>query len=388
MADVSPPPPESPRPVPPGPIAVQSVRKSELRDPAALAARWDDPDGVASLADAKRLAMLDNPLSEDESDLAQLVGTKGDRVVGRVDMLPGAVILAGEKVPLMWTSLLHVPEEYRGTLMGAFLPLKMQQSAPAVGACGVSQRAVLLYEKLKWLDIGMPRYVAIRRSRAIVEKYLGEGLGGRIAAWCVDVGMGMLLSCLRLARVAASRGLRVESVAAMPEELEPLLVRVTRGEQGPATVRSVAWINWALRHSLDDHPRNRRGLFLVRDRSGRTVAYFMASARFHETATQRNLKRLYLGSLKDWAIFEPNTISLQQLVALALREIARWDVDATEVCIPPDCSTAIRPSMLGMVRAGDLHLLVKASSGPLAAPACQEPSRWRVRPADGDNFFN
>jgi len=364
------------------------VKKCELRDPAGLAARWDDPDGIAALSDAKRLAMLDNPLSEQDSDLAQLIGTKGDRVVGRVDMLPGAVILAGEKVPLMWTSLLQVPEKYRGTLMGAFLPLKMQQSAPAVGACGVSQRAVLLYEKLKWLDIRMPRYVAILRSRAIVETYLGEGVGGRIAAWCVDAGMSMILSCLALARAVASLGLRVESVEAMPAELDPLLARVTRGEQGPSTVRSVAWINWALRHSLDDHPRNRRGLFLVRDGSGRMVAYFMASARFHETATQRNLKRLYLGSLKDWAIFEPNQLSLPQLVALAVREIARWDVDATEVCIPPDCVGQVAPKFLGMVRAGDLHLLIKASSGLLAAAEFQDPTRWRVRPADGDNFFN
>jgi len=151
--------------------------------------------------------------------------------------------------------------------------------------------------------------------------------------------------------------------------------------------RSAALINWWLMNLLTNDSRNRRKLFLVYDRAGKIVAYFLVKARFFETATHRNYRNLLLGSIADWMVLEKGAISMKQILLLAMNELNKMDVDAVEFCTA-DPELARAPRWLGFVRVGSLNFMYRAApKSVLADPDLAKLDRWWIRPGDGDNLL-
>lgn len=346
---------------------------------------WDDPDHIAELPPEKRRAWLDNPLRRDDQDPVQIIGTAGGRVIGKLDLLTGEAAIDGRREPMLWTSELYVQEEFRKTLMGVSLILKMQSFRQTLGACGVSKMALPLFEKLKWRDFPMRRYLALRRSRSVVEQRLGTGWKAKIATVLVDAGLllhrGAIAVCARLGTLGLEcRPLDCNDPASAAE-----LDAAFDAWQPPARFhRSARWVQWVLQNSLNDNPRNHRAAFGVRGPDGKLIAYFLIRDRFYETATHRGFKNLALGSLIDWAVFDPARVSLKQILLLAMQALARRGVDAIEICLPDEPGSP-HLRRWGLVAVGELHLLVKPAPPGPDAPAAANV--WTVRPADGDNAF-
>jgi hypothetical protein len=346
-------------------------------------ARWHDPDGIVALSPPKRATLLANPLARGDDDPVQIIGTRGRRVIGRLDLLSGRLVVDGEPVDCLWGSALYVPESQRDSLMGVQLVLKMQALHHTVASCGISRLAYPLFAKLKWLDVAMPRYVLVRRSRAVLERRL-PGSVGRAAAPVADAALLGQRGLLSAWRALTARGLRCEEAEELPTEAGAALRELGADV---ATYRSPEWVSWLRANAFDAEPPSRRALFLVRDRD-RPIAYFLVKARLYEEASGEGYRNLYLGSLGDWAVLEEGAIDLRRIVLFAVAELSKWGVDAVEVCVPPDEEVS-SVHRLGFRRAGDLHLMVRASSrSPLADRARSNPGSWRVRPADGDNFFS
>ena len=379
-----------PAPSPSSPPEAQQIRiitKAELAR-GGYDAEWDDPQGIAKFLPGKREAFLKNPLSRRDDDPVQLVGLRGKRVVGRLDLLAGEVFVRGQDdpVPMFWTSELFVPQPERGTLMGVMLVLKMQQIGSLVGACAISQQALPVFERLKWLDFAMPRHLLIRRSRSVVERFVGAGVAGKAGSLLVDAGLIGYRAVLRAIAAARLSGLRLQRIDAMPPEMDLRLRQLDR----PAGVhRSAAWINWLLTHHFAHDERNRSGLFFIRGGGGKTLGYLLLKSRFHAQASHRGFRNVLLGSLQDWMIFEPDGITPAQMILLAVRELlsSAWNVDAVEICLPPDW-TGPRLKRWGFVQVGHLHCMLRAApKTTLAEPNYRMTDAWRIRPAEGDNFF-
>lgn len=359
---------------------IRLVPREALRGEA-NAAPHADPGSLAALTPEKLHAILDNPLNGGDDEIVQVIGTRGGSVVGRLDLIEGRIDVDGRPVRCTWTSNLYVPVDARSSLLGLTMLLKAQQLHDVIGVCGVSQMALPLYQGMKWRHFRLPRFVLLCRSRAVVERYLPNRLVAAPLGLLADAGLAVLRWLVAGAVAVLAPGLRVEPLAAATPELDEALAR---NMPGVATHRSARFIDWLLTHSFDADPRNRRGLFAVRCRDGRLVAYFVAKSRFYPVATQREFRNLQLGSLQDFRIFAPDVVSPLQLVLLATRAIAAWRPDAIEVCIPPDCGRPrLRP--WGFLPAGTLHLLVKCGGQPRLATARDD--EWVIRPADGDNFF-
>jgi hypothetical protein len=363
---------------------IHVVCKAELAADA-WSARWDDPDRLAELTPEKRAALLSNPLSTSDDDPMQLVGTIGERVVGRWDLIVGRFEAGGEPIPCHWGSGLAVPAEYRRTLLGVQLILKQRSLAHTAGVCGVSQLAHPIFAGLKWHDFAMPRHIALRRSRSVVERYLGSGPAGRVGRAAADAGLLGQRTYLGALRRLRAVGLRCEQVDRMGSELDEALARPDRPV---AAHRSSAWVNWLVGNSFHAEPQSRRGLFYIRDEDERVVAYFLAKCRLYEAASHHGFRNVLLGSLQDWLVLDSSRVDLERILLFAVERLSAWNVDAIEVCLPED-EAATPLARLGFARVGELHVLVGASSkSPLAAPAYREAGAWRLRPAEGDNFFS
>lgn len=360
-------------------LALHILRRPDVQA-GTIYSTWERGDELARLSEAKRAMMLDNPLTLGPDEPMQIIGTKGGRVIGRMDLIAGRLIAGATDVPLLWGSGYFVPEEDRATMMGVMLLMKTQQAHHTVGAHGPSQMAYPLYAKLKWIDVPLQRYILLRSARSIVRRYVGGGPLGAAARAGANLALAAHRALLAVRGVTA--GLNYTPIDRMPAELDAAIAPPSDKARGH---RSAAWINWLLRHSFGEGPRHERRLFLV-TRPGATdpLGYFLLKIKFLPVATHRGFPDLTLASLADATSFDLARCPPRALAMLAFRAAAEHGADALEVCQgPSDPPTYSRT--LGFVPAGQMHLMLRAAPpSPLADPRWKQPEHWSIRLGDGE----
>ena len=249
-------------------VVIQVIRKGELRSAGPAAAS----DSFAVLSPQKRRALLENPLSDSDDDAVQFLGVRGGRAAGRLDAIVGRfdVCEAGMRaapstaVPCLWASYLYVPPEHRNTLLGVTLVLKLQQSHANVAVCGVAQVVLPLYQKLRWRDFEMPGYILLRRSRSVVERYVGNRFLRRRGRFWRTRRWPCIAGSARPARAFRKDGLRVEPVeAARPPKWTRCWAGAAAWDGGQSSFRAVHQL--AAGEQLRDRLAESQGLVLRPD---------------------------------------------------------------------------------------------------------------------------
>lgn len=354
---------------------------------------WADPQNLATFSPERKRAFLSNPLSTSADDPVQLVAVKDGQVIGKMDLIAGEATLDAKPIPVLWASSLYVPPEHRKSMAGALLVMKMHSVHPTCAVCGVSAAALPIYEKLKWIDVPMSRFIWLRKSRTVVDRYVGNALVRPIARVTADAGLLVQRAALRLLAGVRGRDVQIERVRELPIESGGAIAE--RLKSGLAFHRSKSWVDWEASHVLDPASGSAvRDLAVVRDRGGALLGYFLTKCRHYDIATQRQLRDLTLASVQDWMTFDERRLPERSLVLLAARHAASLRLpgsgrspDAVEVCT----REASLKSMLrgaGFAPAGQLHLLYRAGPlSPLAKLTDADRASWRLKPAEGDNFF-
>jgi len=321
--------------------------------------------------------------SNDDQEPALLLAALGDEPIGRISLFSGRVHVDGRSVPMLWCSGLDVPKEHRQTGAGLMLLLAVRALPVPVGVVGVSRQALDLYVKLGWKHMTATRYVLLLRSRPIIEARFGAGPRGRLLQGAVDAVLRLHQTALRGAFLWRARALTVELRDELPATLDPLIETVSSA--GLRCHRSTRWVNWCMRTGPKD---NQRRLYLVSERSGAPLGYFVSSTGTHQEAGGRQLAGLRLASLRDWVSFDPERLPDELLISVAVRTMMNGAAEAVEICVPePGVGDKLR--RLGMFARGALHFLVRAPTGTLPDPASDGADLdWWWRPADGDGFVN
>jgi len=360
-----------------------TVRKSDLEDPG-FYPRWEDPYRIARMSEAKRRAFLANPLSTSGDDPVQLLALQGKRVVGRQDTLAGEVVVHGESVPVLWGSALYVPPECRQMGTGLALMLRMLSLHHTVGACGISDLAFALVEKLGWVHFEMPRRVLLVRSRPVLEKYLRARFPTALIANAADLLLFLHNAFRRRPWAPGAAGLVCRETERMSEELEGRLADRSRPL---ACHRSSRWMNWLLASSFLDRGPDFRRLFFLYHAGDEPLAYFLIKVQLHTADSSQDYPELVLGSLIDWHIFDSSRVQPEQLMAHGIRQLVKCGVDAIELCAMEKREQAFARSV-ALRQAGVLRFALRASgASPLRGTAYRERSSWRLRPAEADHAF-
>jgi len=371
-------------------VNIVVVKHGELRE-RACPSGLIDPHAILDPEPAHRAALLSNPLCTSDDDPVQVLAVAGQTIAGRIDVIPGIIRLAqpdGTRadIRVLWGSSWFVPPEFRNTMAALMIIMKWQALWPAAAVVGISQMALPIYEKLKWVNVPMSRSVLICKSRPVVERYIGAGALGAVARIGADVGLFAHGVALKMWRRGPRSRLKVVPLQLAPQAWDEPLARISDSPTA-GVARSTAWTNWLLSNTFGGNSIARTGLFAVRDGDGRDLACFIVKDRLYETATARQFRNLHLGTLIDWAIFDELRISELDVVALAAGELRRRGVDAIEVC---STNEALGASLrrVGFVGAGQLAFMFRSPpKGPLGRDDLKTASAWRVRPSDGDNFF-
>jgi hypothetical protein len=217
----------------------------------------------------------------------------------------------------------------------------------------------------------------------VVERYVGTGAAAALLIKATDAALLAHQAALRSWTALKGRNLRLHEVSEMSSNLDAELRHFS---QPVAFHRSAAWFNWLLRENFEHDPTCRKGLYYISTPDGRLIGYFLLRMRLYEWASRRGFRHVLLGSLRDWMSFDRDHLTDDQIALLATRELERWGADAVEICTDnSDLQRSLKRT--GFFHVGELHIFFCCGKTSPIAEKFKEQSDWRLRPADGDNFF-
>ncbi len=339
----------------------------------------------------------------------QIIAVRGNRVIGRIDFLAGDMCLRTNKgheflkVPVLWGSSLFVPPEERRSMAGTLIMMRMATVACTVGANGPSQMALPMYARLGFAALPLERFILLRRSQSVVNRFVPNAAMRAGARLVADIG----LSCVRT--VNAIRGvlasIRIRRLNSMPSEFELALAEPPpdyhpNGGAGGLPrawgLRSAAVVDWWLANKFTTECRHERALYLVESREGTPIGYILMKLKFYTTASHRNIPNITLATLADWRVFQPElkdtlgpTSGHRALIHAAIMAAGQLSVDGLEVCVQRDKADVGFMKSRGFIRAGTMSCMINATAGsPLHGSAFPNETSWNVQYAEGDNVLS
>ncbi len=344
---------------------------------------WDDSSDYARIGGSFGELLLSSPVRDPRNDDPLLLAALlGNRPVGSIVTINGLIHIGTQACDVLWCSGLSVLPEFRNTGAGLMILLRLRSKPVASGAVCVSKAALPLYSQLGWRHIAADRHLLIRHSAPILMSWIQRSWLATPLSWLVDVPLLLHRLVLAAWLQIRFRGFRVEQVERLPEELDPQISGLIRPVK---CHRSTRWINWAMKAGPQ---RNSRRLYLVKDRTGRAVAYFMTGLMQHDEADGGRIRNIRLASVLDWMNFDDQAMGEAELLLLALRTLLDARADAIELCVPePQPGRALRK--LGLLRKGALNMVIRFPAGTPGISGLQfnAANVW-FRPADADGFVN
>jgi hypothetical protein len=358
-------------------VTVRIYRKGDLAR-GHFPAEWEDPEGIAVMPAHHREMHLGNPLSRGDDDPVRAFVFVGNRIAGRVCLIPQTVTVAGRSHPVLWGFDLLVSTAFRGKGLATKLIRAWQDEFDTAIGTNVNVPSVGIYRKLNWIEFHTHNFIAIHDSRKFVQGFVRWAPAAALAAPLVDAGLAVRR---RLGGGAGKHPLRAETIDSMPAGFDELL-----GRQATPVVthRSAAWVNWQMAVGRANAGREYR-LYLVRDGGGQPAGYFILQRKPMPLLSGR-FKDVMVGALRDWNIFDDERADALSLALVAARESAAWGADAT--LLPAhDEATIEGMRKLGFKAGEELRTVFHAvEPSPLTDTAHHDLAAWRYTPAEADGL--
>ena len=345
----------------------------------------DELSSDLSEAALKVRALRKNPFADSGKTLGRIAGFCDGREIGGEYVFPLLLRTPHGEFSVLGGSTLHVDPAYRRTGFGMDLPeLRWQKSHSkiALGAA-LSQMALPVHQLLDYIVYLLPRNIMLWRSRVLVEMRLKGGLA-KVVSFVVDTGIWIYSVLLRVASKIALHGYRIDDVKVTDEKiLEDVAALIAEDAARYSEVHDVRWLKWHMTESFSDDGPAR--MVVVRKR-GNVVGFYMIKKRFHEQASHRGFKNVWLGSVIEWQMKDGYKKKLGWLLVHAALKLKKEGMDAVEV---PSADSLLQRFFrrLGWRQVGESNFVIKAGEGSslFRDADMAKIGNWRLRPAMGDS---
>lgn len=346
---------------------------------------FDDMSGV----EPERVAALRaNPFLWQEKTPFQEVGIVDGKVAGFNYIFPIGLLLDGKECGGATGSSLNVQEWARPSCVGLVLPTVGTDRAARDGvavAASCSQMAIPVHQINGYKYFFMPRFIGLFKSRSVVETVLRNRGLARLASWIVDRaldGVSLILGGICRLRL---RG--VERASVCPgdaDTLKQIAELIRQDEHRFSELHDERWLKWHLTQSFSKDGPNRMWTFR---RGGRLLGFIMLKKRFHEQASHRGFRNVWLVSFGEWGCAKGAEALLKWMVLSGALLMRREGVDACEL-VTVDLGLKSFFRKVGWRQVGESNYGVKVwPKSPWFGMKreLQDAANWRLRPAMGDN---
>ena len=332
----------------------------------------------------KLRTLMRDPFACANCAAAKIVGICEGKEIGGEYVFPLLLKTPHGKFSVLGGSTLHVDPAYRRTGFGMDLPELRWQKSPSKVALGaaLSQMALPVHQLLDYIVFLLPRNIMLWRSRVLVEMRLKGGLA-KAVSFVADCGIWVYSVMLGVVSKIALHGYRIEDVQVTDEKcLEDVAALIAEDAAPYSEVHDVRWLKWHMKESFSDDGPARMA---VARRKGNVVGFFMIKKRFHEQASHRGFRNVWLGSVIEWQMKKGFEKKLGWLLVRAALNLKKEGVDAVEI---PSSDKALNLffQRIGWRRIGESNFVIKAGkeSQLFANEEMSKIENWRLRPAMGD----
>ena len=255
-------------------------------------------------------------------------------------------------------------------------------SKTALGA-GLSQMALPVHQLLDYITFLLPRYIMVWKSRSVIETKL-RGILGRFVSRLADCCLALYAVVLRMVARLKLMGISVLEVTVDDvSELQEVVNLIERDKASFAEVHDVRWLKWHLAESFSNRGSTKLHVAKLK---GIAIGFYMTKSRFHEQASHRGFRDVWLGSIIEWQMLPEYGEKLKWLLVDAALRLKSDGMDAVEIAIA-NLSLHRFFKRVGWRQVGDSNFVIKAGEkSPLNGNAeLAKIENWRIRPAMGDN---
>lgn len=328
-----------------------------------------------------------NPYLDGPDAICQWVGYADEKVAGFNYSFPIKVWADGHSYCSTTGSSLNVADWARKSGLGLILPAKGVEITSKDGiaiAAACSQMAIPVHKVNGYKFFLYPRYIALWRSRSVVEMYLPKMLA-KVFSLVIDVGIWLYRQILSTFAMFALHGYKVEEV--LPDDemtCKAMADIISVDGHRFREDHDAAWFKWHINCSFSKYGPAKTYV-LKRRKMGEIVAFVMAKRRFHERASHRGFKNVWLGSVMEWGAREGMDGKLKWFIVKIALSLAR-SCDAVDLSTA-DGKLGSFAKHLGWRQVGEANVGVKVMKNfpHFGDKSIQEISNWRIRPAMGDN---
>jgi len=353
------------------PIEIKSLSLKELRSCSDAAPRMI---GVFSA----------NPFSASDASIAKIAGYCEGVEAGYEFVFPLRLQTPIGEIDVLAGSSLFVNQEYRRSGLGMDLPELRWQKSPSKVALGaaLSQMALPVHQLLDYNVFLLPRYIMLWRSRSVVEMRL-KGVFCKVISFIIDFGIFFYSLLLRVGAAWCLRGIRVDEVGCDDEQTLNCMAELVAADSALfSEVHDGRWFKWHMTRSLSkDGPLR---LFVAKSEED-IVGFCMIKKRFHEQASHRGFRNVWLGSIVEWQMKNGYEKKLGWLLVRIALKLKSEGMDAAEI---PTADASLNRFLrrIGWRQVGESNFVIKAGEGSTlyGNEDMKDPRNWRLRPAMGD----
>lgn len=360
--------------------SVLVVHIEELGSLAKILEGVSDPHTLAILEPAKRRMLESNPAAA-AGDPALFLAVSGPpaerRVVGRIDVVPGRVLVGDQRQRIWYGSDFRVPVCERGTMAALLLVAELRHRCGIIAASGPSRIATELYSRLGWRDVPLTRMVIPVNPLRALSRLCGSSAAGRLAGFLAPWFRPVSAFPLAVAARVCRRYGVDQSVTHWESSLEDICNNRI-GLQGP--VRDAAWLRWLLDNQRRGYPEEGARVLVSRDTSGSARSLVLISTRRYSEDSQHPAAGLIVASIKDWWCADGRDLST--VVAHAVSDGIRQRVDCIEICVPEGMVGNIRRGFPAFRRGAQRMLFELRDGDPIL------DSLTDLRAGDGEAFWS
>lgn len=332
----------------------------------------------------KLRSLMRNPFAASADSIAKIAGFCDEKEAGREYVFPLRLRTTYGEIEVLSGSSLSVEPEYRRSGLGMDLPELRWQNSPSKIALGasLSQMALPVHQLLDYIVFLLPRNIMLWRSRALVETKIA-GFAAKCLVFVLDCGIWLYSLLLRVVCSCKLNGLTSEEVSFDDEAMLGTVAEMIADDGASfAEVHDARWLRWHMAESFS--PAGPMRLFVVRSR-GEVVGFYMTKKRFHEQASHRGFKNVWLGSVIEWQVKKGFEKKLGWILVHAALRLKKEGMDAVEI---PSADKSLNRFLrrIGWRQVGESNFVIKAGEGsPLFGnEEMAKVENWRLRPAMGD----
>ena len=365
-------------------IVVQYRRLSEI----ATNGRIPGIDGF-SISQEYESTLKANPFRDGQDVVFVKLGLVDGRFVGQEYVFPLNMSVNGKTMLSGSGSNTYVEEWARKSGIGLEFaelhPDFRDGNFKVTGGSGLSQMSVRMHKLLGCNVFEYPRFVMLLKSRALIETKL-RSLMQKILIVCADGCIWLYSQFLKLASWVCSGGINVSQVNPTDfRQINALGELAASAHSRFYEVHDSSWFKWILNNSFSKYGSAKA---YILNRKSKPVGFFVVKIRFHEQASQRGFRNVWLGSVIEWGALPGYEQKLMWKI-MAWVAKARKDLDAVEFPVFESFAQKFL-RRLGWQHVGDANFCyrIRPDSGFVEPEGMDNPANWRLRPAMGDVGLN